>query len=120
MSAIKIVLLIIELLLLLDGVWAIIFGNLPVGLFNFLFGLGEYKFSPTRTRLFGVLLSSPIPVSYLVSLLLTKLYGAQGAVYATTFEAIYILAIMTASVIIVRNAKDHEIRERKSKPKKKK
>ena len=120
MSAIKIVLLIVEALLLVDGVWAIIFGKLPVGLFNFLFGLGEYKFSPTKTRMFGVLLSSPIPVSYLVSLLLTKLYGAQGTVYATIFEGIYILAIMAASVIIVRNAKDRETKERKSKPKKKK
>jgi hypothetical protein len=120
MSAIKIILLIIEALLLVDGVWAIIFGKLPVGLFNFLFGLGEYKFSTTKTRMFGVLLSSPIPVSYLVSLILTKLYGAQGTVYATIFEGIYILAIMSASVIIVRNAKDRELKDRKSKPKKKK
>lgn len=118
MSAIKLVLLIIELLLLLDGVWAIIFGKLPVGLFNFLFGLGEYKFSPTKTRMFGMLLSSPIPVSYVVSLLFTNLFGAQGALYATIFEGIYILAIMTASVIIVRRAKDREIKEHKSKKKK--
>jgi hypothetical protein len=120
MSPIKLVLLIIELLLLLDGVWAIIFGKLPVGLFNFLFGLGEYKFSPTKTRMFGVLLSSPIPVSYLVSLLFTQLFGAQGTLYATIFEGIYILAIMAASLIIVRNAKDRELKERKPKAKKKK
>ena len=117
MSSIKIVLLIIEFLLLVDGVWAIIFGKLPVGLFNFLFGLGEYKFPPKQTRMFGVLLSSPIPVSYLVSLLLTKLFGAQGTLYATIFEGIYILAIMTASVIIVRNAKDRETKDRKPKKK---
>ena len=118
MSSIKIILLIIEALLLVDGLWAIVFGKLPVGLFNFLFGLGEYKFLPNQTRMFGVLLSSPIPVSYLVSLLFTKLFGTQGTLYATIFEGIYILAIMATSLTIVRNTKDREIKDRKPKKKK--
>jgi len=104
MTLIKYMLLIIEFLFLVDGVWAIIFGKLPTGLFNFLFGQGEYKFPPGQIRLYGLLLSSPIPISYLVSLLLTKLYGARGSQYAIIFEIIYLLIIMTTSIVIVRNA----------------
>jgi predicted permease len=113
MISIKYVLLIIEVLLLVDGLWAIIFGKLPAGLFNFLFGLGEYKFPPNQTRLFGLLLSSPIPVSYLVSLLLTGLFGAKGIGYATIFTIIYILIIITASIIIVRKAKDPKTKKKR-------
>ena len=104
MPSINIVLLIIELLFLVDGLWAIIFGKLPVGLFNYVFGQGEYKFPPNQTRLFGLFLSSPIPISYLVSLLLTELFGAKGTQYAIIFEIIYLLTIMITSIIIVRNA----------------
>ena len=112
MSSIKIILLIIEALLLVDGLWAIVFGKLPVGLFNFLFGLGEYKFPENQTRLFGLLLASPLLITYILSLILTSLLGAKGAGYAIVFGIIYILIITAASTIIVRNAKD-------SKPKKK-
>ena len=112
MSLIKYALLVIELLFLLDGIWAIIFGKLPTGLFNFLFGLGEYKFPPKQTRLFGLFLSSPLPVSYVISLLLTNLFGAKGAEYATIFEIIYILIIMAASIIIVRKARDPKTKKK--------
>jgi hypothetical protein len=112
MSLINTVLLIIELLFLLDGIWAIIFGKIPTGLFNFLFGLGEYKFPPTQTRLFGLLLASPLPVSYGISLLFTNLFGANGAVYATIFEFIYILVIMVTSIIIVRRAKEPKAKKK--------
>ena len=112
MSLIKYALLVIELLFLLDGIWAIIFGKLPTGLFNFLFGLGGYKFPPKQTRLFGLFLSSPLPVSYVISLLLNNLFGAKGAVYATIFEGIYILIIMAASIIIVRKARDPKAKKK--------
>ncbi len=113
MSLINTVLLIIELLFLLDGIWAIIFGKIPTGLFNFLFGLGEYKFPPTQTRLFGLLLVSPLPVSYIISILFTSLFGANGAVYATIFEAAYILIIMGTSIIIVRKAREPKTKNKR-------
>jgi len=112
MSLMKTVLLIVGVLFLIDGIWAIIFGKLPAGLFNFLFGLGEYKFPENQTRLFGLLLASPLLITYILSLILTSLLGAKGTGYAIVFGIMYILIITAASTIIVRNAKD-------SKPKKK-
>jgi len=98
-------LLIIELLFLIAGLWAIISGKLPVGLFTFLFGKGEYELPSTQARLFGVFLSSPLPASFLVSFLLIALLGTKGNGYAIIFEVIYILVVIITSIIIARKAR---------------
>lgn len=101
-------LLVIELLFLVAGVWTIISGKLPAGLFRFLFGKGEYELTPNKTRLFALLLISPLPVSYLVSSLLTARMGEKATVYAFLFEIIYILVVSIASIFIARKMKRPE------------
>jgi predicted permease len=113
MLSVRNVLLIVDVLFLIDGLWAVIFGKLPTGLFNFLFGLGEYKFPQDKTRLFGLLLSSPLPTYFLASLILTNLLGEKGAEYAIIFGVIYILIIITASIIIVRKAKPFKTKKKR-------
>jgi len=104
-------LLIIELLFLVAGLWAIISGKIPAGLFKFLFGKGEYELSSIKTRLFGLLLSSPLPASSFVSFLLTILLGVKGTGYAVIFEYIYILTIIILSIIIARKTRHPETQE---------
>ena len=104
-------LLIIELLFLVAGLWAIFSGKIPAGLFKFLFGKGEYELPSNKTRLFGLLLSSPLPASFFVSFLLTILLGAKGTGYAIVFEYIYIFAIIILSTIIARNTRRPEKQE---------
>jgi hypothetical protein len=104
-------LLIIELLFLVAGLWAIISGKIPTGLFKFLFGKGEYELPSNKTRLFGLLLSSPLPASFLVSFILTIIFGTKGTGYAVVFEYIYILTVIILSTIIARKTRHPGKRE---------
>lgn len=97
--------LIIELLFLAAGLWVIITGKLPAGLFKFLFGKGRYELSSDKARLFGLLLISPLPVAFFVSVLLSSLLGSRGTGYAIVFEYIYIASITILSIVIARNAR---------------
>jgi hypothetical protein len=98
-------LLIIELLFLATGLWAIYSGKIPVVLFNFLFGKGTYELSPNKTRLFGLFLASPLPASFFVSYILTSIVGAKATGIAIIFEIIYILVIITTSIIVAKKAR---------------
>jgi len=101
-------LLIIELLFLVAGLWAIISGRIPAGLFKFLFGKGEYELPSNKTRLFGLFLLSPLPASFFVSSLLTVLLGAKGTGYAIIFDYIYILIVIITSIIVSRKTRHLE------------
>lgn len=70
-------LLIIELVLLLVGVWMAISGKLPEGLFRILFGKGRYELDSDYSRLYGLMLISPLSIALFVSSLLGFLYGSR-------------------------------------------
>lgn len=107
-------LLIIELLFFVAGLWAIISGKIPPSLFKFLFGKGEYELPSNKARLFGLLLLSPLPASFLVSFLLTVLLGPQGVGYAVIFEYVYIFVVIISSIIIARKTRHPEKKENDS------
>lgn len=98
-------LLIIELLFFVAGMWIIISGKIPTGLFRLLFGKGRYELPSNKARLFGLLLLSPLPVSFLSTLLLTALFGTRGAGYAIIFESIFVVAVIIVSLFIARNSR---------------
>ena len=95
-------LLIIEILFLIAGLWALVSGKLPAGVFRVLFGNGQYELAPDRARLFGLLLASPLPVAFLVTLVLTGLMGGRASGPAAYFEGFYLIAIAIASIVIAR------------------
>lgn len=101
-------LLILEVLFFIAGLWAIIFGKLPVGLFKFLFGKGEYLLSSDKTRLFGLFLLSPLPISFFISFLLTLLLGEKGAGYAVIFEIIYIFIVVITALFVAKKIRNPE------------
>lgn len=95
----------LEILFLIAGIWVIISGKIPSKLFSFLFGKGEYKLSPRNTRLFGLLLSSPLPVSFMVAVLLSALMGSEANGYGVAFEIVYLIVVIIASIVIARKAR---------------
>jgi hypothetical protein len=109
-------LLIIELLFFGAGLWAVISGKLPTALFSILFGKGKYELSPDKTRLFALFLLSPLPLTYLVSFLLTELLGTKGTGYAILFEIVYVLSTIFASVIVARKIRQPEIQTTDKQP----
>ncbi len=104
-------LLIIELLFLVAGLWMIVSGKIPARLFRFLFGKGEYELSSNKSRLFGLFLSSPIPMSFIVYALFTVLIDSKGTGNATFFDYFYITVIIIVSIIIARKIRHPEERE---------
>ncbi len=97
-------LLILELIFLGIGLWILISGKVPLGAFKLLFGRGEYLMAPRSARLFGALLTSPLPVSAAVSSLLLLL-APGGSAYAIGFELVYTLAVIAAAVAIARRSR---------------
>ena len=95
-------LLVIELLFLGAGTWAITRGRLPALPFRLLFGKGRYELPPTQARLFGLLIASPWPVTLAVALALAALLGQQSVTYSIIFEYVYDVLVIAATVLIAR------------------
>lgn len=98
-------LFIVEILFFIIGVWGLIKGKFPGGLFRVVFGKGEYNLSPKKARLFGVLLISPWPMAILVGFILGLVAGQEGMAPALIFEIVYDLAVITTAVIIARRVR---------------
>lgn len=101
-------LLIVEISMFIAGFWALITGKLPESLFKLLFGKGEYHAEPKEARLFGLLLASPIPLSFLGGLLMGGLFGADGAQYAVLLETFILIVVCIIAVIIARSIKTNQ------------
>ncbi len=95
-------LLVIEILFLIAGVWLIITGKIPGGLFQIMFGKGDYQLSPLHARLFGVLLASPLPVVFGVTFILALLVGQSNLGFIWIFEIVYDFIVAIAAIIIAR------------------
>lgn len=102
-------LLIVEILMAVTGAWALISGKLPSRLFKILFGKGEYAAEPRQTRLIGLLLVSPIPLSVVGSLLLGILFAADGVAYAAILEFFIVIAVCIVAVIVARKVKNQPV-----------
>ena len=101
-------LLIVELIFLAVGLWAMVAGKVPESVFRFLFGKGEYGLTPSQTRLLGALLASPLPVVILVSSVLTLIFGEKATGYTLIFEVIYIISVAIITTIVARRLKSSQ------------
>ncbi|MCP4417861.1 MAG: hypothetical protein GY805_14650 [Chloroflexi bacterium] len=102
-------LLIVEILMLIAGIWALVSGKLPSGLFKVLFGKGEYMANPRQARLIGLLLTSPIPLTFLGGLLLGVLFGADAVQYSAILEIFILIVVCILAVIIARKVKNQPV-----------
>ena len=98
-------LLIIEILFFIAGVWLIITGKIPGGLFQIMFGKGDYRLSPLHARLFGLLLASPLPVIFVVGFIYTLFFGQSNMGFLTIFEIVYDFIVAIAAIIIARRSR---------------
>jgi hypothetical protein len=104
----KMCLLIIEILMAVAGAWALISGRLPSRLFKILFGKGEYTAEPRQARLIGLLLVSPIPLSFVGSIILGILFAADGVAYAAILEFFILIAVCVVAVVVARKVKNQK------------
>ena len=91
-------LLIIELIMLVAGIWAVATGKLP----SLLFGGSHYRLEGRGVRYLGVVLVLPIPVVLASSVVLALFLGEEASGYATILELIIVLGVGMAALIISR------------------
>jgi hypothetical protein len=96
---------IIEVLFLVAGFWLIVSGKIPDGLFKVMFGKGRYVLRPTKARLFGLLLASPLPVVLLATILISRFVGEDSLFYSILFETGYVIIIAIIAIIVARRIK---------------
>lgn len=102
-------LFIIEILFLILGVWLIISGEIPSKFFRILFGKGNYVLTPRQTRLFGLFLASPIPLTFGLSFVMFTISGQNQVGTAATFELIYVLVVIVVALVVARKIKQPTI-----------
>ena len=91
-------LLIIEILMLVTGLWAIFAGKAP----SFLIGGGKYQIDGMYARLLGVLLILPLPTAFLGAIVLVVLIGEDGTGYAAILEIGTVAIIGIFVMILIR------------------
>jgi hypothetical protein len=100
--------LILEILFLIAGLWLIISGKIPLGLFKALFGKGLYITTPSKSRLLGLLLASPLPVVLSVSAILRALFGQDGVFFTIIFEIGYLFVVAIVSIVLAKRIRQPE------------
>lgn len=91
-------LLIVELVMLIAGIWAIVAGKLP----SFLFGGPKYRFEGRGVRWLGLILLLPLPMAFVGGVVLALLFGDQSSDYALLLELVIVLAAAIAVLIVSR------------------
>jgi len=90
------VLFILDIVMLVVGVWTLIKGSLPQGLFERIFGKGNYSTNLRTARLFGALLVVPSGI-FVLTVVLTVMIGEAAiniAMLNFVLSTIIILAII--------------------------
>ncbi len=91
-------LFIVEIAMLIGGIYAIVSAKVP----SFLVGGGKYQVEGMTARLFGVLLILPLPIAFLGGIILALLFGEEGTGYAIILELITVLGVAILAVVLTR------------------
>ena len=91
-------LLIIEIAMLIGGVYAIVSGKVPATLI----GGGSYQVTESVARIFGVLWVFPLPIVFSGALILPLFFGDAGIEYAGMIELVTVLGVALLSVVMIR------------------
>ena len=90
--------LLIEIGMLIGGIYAIVFAKVP----SFLVSGGKYQAEGLVARWVGVLLLLPLPIIFLGNTILPLLFGEDGTQYTIMLEIITVLGVAVLSVVLVR------------------
>jgi hypothetical protein len=91
-------LLILEIVMLPGGIWAIISGKVP----TFLVGGGKYHAEGLVARLIGVLFVLPLPIVFVGAFALGFLFGEGSKEYAILFEIVVVAGTALLAAILIR------------------
>ena len=91
-------LLIIEIGMLIAGVWAIATARLP----SWLLGGSKYEYEGRGVRWLGLILVLPLPVAFIGGVVLGLLFGEQGTGYAFILEIAIVVVVLVAAIIVGR------------------
>ena len=91
-------LLVIEIAMLIGGIYAIVFAKVP----SILVGGGKYQVEGKTARWFGILLMLPLPISFLGGEFLGLLMGEDVAGYTMALEILVVLGAAILSVVLIR------------------
>jgi ABC-type multidrug transport system permease subunit len=97
------VLFIVDIVMLMVGVWTLVKGALPQGLLAAFFGKGNYGTDLRRARLFGALLIVPI-VSFSLTVVLAAKIG-EAAINAATLNFLLSAIVILFIIAWVRQIK---------------
>ena len=95
-------LLVIETFLLMVGVWVLSTGEIPDRLFKLLFRTSSYLVPSMKARLFGLLLASPIPLTFLILFLLGAV-GIDSSQFSPFLEIGILIVILAVAVLYSRD-----------------
>ena len=89
----------IQILMIIPGIWFVWAGEIPERLLK-----GKLKdrfpMREDQTRLYGLLLISPLPVSFIVQFILVFMYGAEGLAYIVVAQTVITLLLAFVALII--------------------
>ena len=91
-------LLILEIAMLIGGIYALISAKVP----SLLVGGGKVQIEGLPARLIGVLLILPLPTAFIGGVLMALLLGEEAANYAVLLEIFVVFGIAILAVILSR------------------
>ena len=92
--------LLLEIAMLIGGIYAIVFAKVP----SLLVGAGRHPVEGLVARWIGVLLILPLPIAFLGNAILPLLFDKDGAQYAGMLELVTVLGFAILSGVLVRVA----------------
>ena len=98
--------LIVEIIMLVAGVWALVTGKLP----SLLFGGPQYTLEGRGVRLLGLILMLPIPLIFVGSFVLVLLLGEEASAYAIGLELMTVLGVGIAALVVSRLIRQPRVR----------
>jgi hypothetical protein len=91
-------LLLVEIIMLIAGLWALAAGKLP----SLLFGGPQYVLEGRGVRWLGLILILPLPIALAGGTVLTLLWGEQGTFYAFGLELLVVCVAGIAALVVAR------------------
>ncbi len=91
-------LLIVEIIMFLGGLWTAGTGKLP----SWLVGGGKFTVEGLKARLLGLWVALPLPAAFLAGILLGLLLGQDAATYAALTEVLIVVGVALVAVVAVR------------------
>ncbi len=97
--------LVLDIGMLIVGVWALVKGSIPARLLKSLLGAGDYRTDARTARMFGFVLVVPIIV-FILTVASTAAASAQAAIIFSIIHLIVLIIVVLTVVIWARQIRN--------------